>query len=149
MRPRRKTSAPKPVKSARRRRRKKKTRSRIRTYLSKKLGIELRLRSGWELVYVTHLDTADDVVTYAYEPVVIPYVSNVRSGRQRKYVPDFMVTYTDGHRELVEVKPLKYLSKAAVQKKLCAAQAWCLKEGVTMSIVTERELKTMAAWGRT
>lgn len=130
-------------------RRRKKPRVRIRTHLSTKLGIELRLRSGWEVVYAAHLDADPTVTTYVYEPISIPYVSNVRSGRQRRYVPDFMVTYADGHRELVEVKPLRYLSKQVVQKKLMAAQAWCLKEGVTLTVATERELKKMAEWGHT
>jgi len=88
-------------------------------------------------------DAEPTVTSYGYETVVIPYVSNARSGKQRKYYPDFLVEFTDGKRVLVEVKPSKRLPQARVQKKLAAARQWCSAHGVTLQVITELELRGM------
>src|SRR5579872_3830732 len=112
-------------------------------YTSTKTGLVCKHRSGWELVYMTYLDAELSVTTWGYESVVIPYVSNVRTGRLRNYHPDFVVTYVDGRRELVEIKPSKRVKQAAVQKKLKAAGSWCAINGVELKVVTEVELKAL------
>ena len=89
------------------------------------------------------LDANDTVVTWSYESVVIPYVSNVRSGKVRKYHPDFMVEYVGGRLEMVEIKPSKRVHQAKVAKKLLAAGDHCRTHGVTLVVVTEVELKAM------
>ena len=86
------------------------------------------------------LDEHVEVETWTYEGVRIPYVSNVKSGRVRNYYPDFLVTFKDGSRLLVEVKPKKRLQQAIVKKKLKAAEEWCVERGVTLTILTENEL---------
>jgi len=111
-------------------------------YLSTKGG-ECSYRSGWELAYLFWLDANARVKSFEYEKVVIPYVSNVKTGRVRKYYPDVLVTYFDGSRHLVEIKPKKRLIQTMVKKKLAAAQQWCLDNGVTLEIVTEVELKDL------
>lgn len=98
-------------------------------------------RSGWEEKLMQHLDADPTVVSYLYEGVEVPYVSNVRSGRVRNYWPDFLVTRTDGSRQLIEVKPSRRLPQANVQKKLKAAEVWCRANGATLEVITERELK--------
>lgn len=90
-----------------------------------------------------HLDADPTVIAYAYEKVVIPYASNLRSGKMRRYYPDFFVVYADGHSVLVEIKPKKRLAQARVQKKLAAAFAWCRLNQVTLEVVTEIELKSL------
>jgi hypothetical protein len=104
---------------------------------------ECKYRSGWEEGYMRHLDSSAEVKTWSYESVVIPYVSNVRTGKLRKYYPDFDVTMQDGQRCLIEIKPSKKLSHRTVQKKIAAAQQWCSDHGVTYKILTEIELKVM------
>jgi len=88
-------------------------------------------------------DAEPSVASYGYETISIPYVSNVRSGKVRRYYPDFLVEFTDGKRVLVEVKPKKRLYQAEVRKKLDAAQEWCGAHGVTLQVITEDELKGM------
>lgn len=102
---------------------------------------DCRYRSGWELSYMQHMDADPLVLSYLYEGVRIPYVSNVRTGKQRGYLPDFLVTRADGSRLLIEVKPSRKLCHATVQKKLKAAAAWCSDHGVALEVITERELK--------
>ena len=111
------------------------------TYTSTKTGEAYKYRSGWELQYMQYLDECDFVATWTYEAVVIPYISNLKTGKLRNYYPDFMITLSDGRSELVEIKPSKRVLQAAVQKKLRAAAGWCSANGVTLVVMTEVELK--------
>lgn len=112
------------------------------TYLSTKTGLTCKYRSGWELSYMQYLDADVRVATWGYECVVIPYVSNQRSGKVRRYHPDFLVTYADGQ-VLVEIKPSKRVHQAKVAKKLVAAGDWARAHGVVLTVITEVELKAL------
>lgn len=90
-----------------------------------------------------HLDADDKVKSYLYEGVIVGYVSNVRSGRIRKYWPDFLIEYTDGKKIMVEIKPKRKLEHVTVKKKLAAARQWCEEHGAVLEIVTEVELKAL------
>jgi hypothetical protein len=83
------------------------------------------------------------VLTFQYEEVEIPYVSNVRLGRKRNYWPDLLITYTDGSKKLVEIKPKRKLTQAIVKKKVAAAKEWCCKQSIEFIVVTEDELKML------
>lgn len=98
-------------------------------------------RSSWELQYALWLDAQNDVVSYRYEPYSIPYVSNKRSGRERKYWPDFEVTMSDGSRVLVEIKPKRKVSQTINVKKFMAATLACVTLGITFKVITEVDLK--------
>jgi hypothetical protein len=102
-----------------------------------------KYRSGWELAYMLWLDAEPTVVSYAYEALKIPYVSNVRTGKTRNYLPDLLVNYVDGTQRLVEIKQARKVMQANVQKKTKAAQIWCGAHGVTLHILTEHELKSL------
>ena len=86
------------------------------------------------------LDADDDVVSYEYEPFFLPYIGNVRSGKLRKYLPDFLI-HRKGGDQLVEVKPKKKLAQLIVKKKLDAARSWCVDNNAELLIVTEDYLK--------
>ena len=123
--------------------RRKKGRYHVGLYISSKAGQTYKHRSGWEFSYMKYLDANDDVVVWSYEPVSIEYVSNIRTAKIRRYIPDFLVTYTDGSRQLVEVKPARRMKNPIVKKKLAAAKLWCDKEGVELCVVTEIELTVL------
>jgi hypothetical protein len=112
-------------------------------YTSTKSGQVCKFRSGWEEKIMVHLDTSPDVESWTYEQTVIEYVSNIRSKKVRKYYPDFYVKYTDGHVEVIEVKPKRKLDQLTVRKKADAARTWCSERGLTYRIITEIELKDM------
>lgn len=88
------------------------------------------------------LDNNDEVLSYSYEAITIEYVSNLRSARRRKYLPDFLVEYST-HKELIEIKPAKRVEQAKVQKKLLAAKGWCEAKGIQLKVLTEHELKAL------
>ena len=128
---------------------KKKTRRRRRrgyfrgTYVSDKTGQHCVYRSGWELGFMMFLDASPDVVTFASEPIKIPYVSNLKSRRLRNYVPDFVVEYIDGSTFIIEIKPKKRLDQATVKKKLSAAHVYASEHGWYLAVLTEVELKEL------
>lgn len=122
-------------------RRRRKKRYHTGSYTSTKTGQECHYRSSWELSYLKHLDADPTVKEFLYETVVIPYVSNLRTKKVRRYYPDFFVSYADGRKVLVEIKPKRRLSLARVQKKLAAAEAFCRVHGMALVVLTEHELK--------
>lgn len=110
---------------------------------SVKCELPINYRSGWELAYAKWLDACPSVLSYRYEPYAVGYVSNVRTGKLRKYYPDFEVTYTDGTKALIEVKPKKKMTLARNVKKFAAAGAFCKKQGIDFRVVTEVDLKAL------
>ena len=126
---------------SKKRKRRRKSRYHRGDHVALKTGQVCRYRSGWELQYMQYLDVDTTVLAYVYEPFKLPYVSNTRSGRLRGYIPDLLVTRTDGRRELVEIKPSRKVNHVTVQKKLKAAQIWCNLNGVALVVITEIQLK--------
>ncbi len=88
-----------------------------------------------------YLDAEPKVKSWEYETITIQYVSNKKTGKLRKYIPDFVVDYVDGHREVLEVKPSRRVQQAKVQKKLKAGEQYCGAHGLTFKVITEHELK--------
>lgn len=130
-----------------RRRRRKGSRYHRGLHVSPKGG-ECKYRSGWELSYFQYLDSDPQVLSYTYEGLKIPYVSNAKTKRLRNYIPDILVTYVDGHRELVEIKQARKVHTPPVAKKLLAAGDWCRSHDVTLKIITEHELKELGLLGK-
>ena len=107
----------------------------------KVLGGKLNYRSGWELEVAKFLDTDVSVKCYAYEALAIPYVANTKTGRTRNYYPDFLVSYTDGTRLLVEVKRQDKVNSPVVRKKAAAARVWCEKNGTRYELWTNSTIE--------
>lgn len=55
---------------------------------------------------------------------------------KRRYYPDFLVEYTDGHKALLEVKDPSRLESDDVKRKRQAAELWCRQRGMTYVIAT-------------
>ena len=90
----------------------------------------VKYRSGWELTVCLFLDQDPTVVEYGYECLTIPYISNNLTGKIRLYYPDFLITYTDNSRKLVEVKRKDKLADRLVVKKAKAAIEWCREQKI-------------------
>lgn len=111
-------------------------------YVSPTAG-ECKFRSGWEQKYMEHLDSNSQVETWSYEKLVIQYISNKKTGKLRKYYPDFYVVMKDGTKFVIEIKQKRKLETSVVKKKTKAAELWCLTNRATYKILTEVELKDM------
>lgn len=126
-----------------RRRRKGFKRAKRGFYTSTKTGRTHEYRSGWEARYFAHLDADPSILTWDYESLRIPYVSNTKSIRMRTYIPDLLVERSDGTKALIEIKPARKVDQAMNVKKFAAARFWCAERGMTFEVVTEVELKAL------
>jgi hypothetical protein len=54
----------------------------------------------------------------------------------RNYLPDFLVEYNDGSKELHEGKGLPLLFWSSTKEKRAAAQKWCKERGMRYKVVT-------------
>lgn len=124
----------------RKRKRRKSRRAKRGIYTSSKTGQVCHFRSSWEEKYLKYLDDEPDVVTFKYEPFPIPYISNAKTKKVRKYYPDLYVEMVNGEKLIVEIKPSSKLKQKAVMKKSLAALGWCLANGMKFVYVTEKEL---------
>lgn len=114
------------------------TRNRKGLYVSTKTGREHFFRSGWEETVMLRLDTDPNVATWDYECVRIPYVYN---DNKRWYVPDFLVTFVGGQRELWEVKPKSFVGAEKNVVKEAAARSWCLASDVSQHrVLTSQDI---------
>lgn len=111
------------------------------TYNSSKCDRPIKYKSNWEKIVCEYLDWNPEVSSYEYESVVIPYITNKRSNRIRKYFPDLLVKFTNNTTKMIEVKPLRKTTNALVMKKAEAARIWCEKRGMTYEFWTENEIK--------
>lgn len=98
----------------------------IGEYTSSKTGEIIFYRSSWELKYAQLLDEDTTVLSWEYEPFAIKYIIGKK---QRNYVPDFLVSYTDGTKELVEVKPFALEGTNVNRAKRLSALELCNKNG--------------------
>lgn len=119
-------------------------------------------RSTWELDFMIMCDRLESIISWASEPVQIPY-NDPLTGKQKVYIPDFLVSFISGgtrRTKLLEIKPLhethaefaRSHKDAAIQArnnaKWGAAMMWCAKrsdvEGnpVEFDVMTEREAYT-------
>jgi len=118
-------------------------------------------RSSWECRVMNWLDQNDDIISWASEEVIVPYVSPV-DNRTHRYFPDFLVkvkTKDGSHRTMMlEVKPKKQTVQPTVRKRVTkqyinevttyvvneakwkAANEYCLDRGWEFKILTEEHL---------
>lgn len=119
------------------------TRNKKGWYSSMKTGVKHFFRSSWEEAVMVHLDESDEVMTWDHEPLRIPYY---RDDHKRWYVPDFLVTFADGHRELWEVKPKEFVNAKVNVLKASAAREWCTQNDVSeYRVLTGDDLREMKA----
>jgi hypothetical protein len=107
------------------------------------------------MTFMMFLDSNDNVINWASEPVRIPY-RNPLTGKMTMYVPDFIVTYRGPKEtvraELIEIKPkkqslieskMKDRDKAIVDvnyAKLASAQQWAKQNRLTFRVITEDDI---------
>jgi hypothetical protein len=107
------------------------------SYYSVKNNRTYRYRSYYEEKFMSHLDEAVDVVCWEYEPFYIEYQYQKTN---RKYIIDFLVTYTDRRKEIIEVgsnyKKVDRVSEKT-KSKFVAAKKFCKENGMSFKIITE------------
>lgn len=113
---------------------------------STKLNIDVFYRSSWEKATTQWLDQNHDIKSFAYEPFYIAYwlIRGNQYKQKHHYIPDFLVEYNDGKKELWEIKPLIYANTEKARQKQFAAEEYCKLNGINgYRILTKEDLKSM------
>ena len=107
------------------------------------------------------LDKSPDIVSWASEEVIVPYISPV-DGKRHRYFPDFLVKVRTKEGQLktmmIEVKPKKQAMEPVKRKRVTkqyiqevvtyginqakwkAATEYCLDRGWAFKVITEDDL---------
>ena len=106
-------------------------------YESKKNNKKMHYRSGLECEYYKLLELMNDVASYHEEAFAINYMFE---GTEHRYIPDILVQYKDGKKELWEVKPKYQMKLPKNQAKWAAAKNWCEARNIPFIVYTEKGL---------
>ena len=109
-------------------------------FYSQKNNKDLLYRSSYELIAFTILEGLSVVKFYYTEPFRIPYDKN---GQICNYVPDVLIEYIDGRKELIEIKPKIFLNEETNILKFNAAQQYCEENKYDFSVWTEDNLNLL------
>jgi len=109
-------------------------------FMSQKNGKKIHYRSGYELEVYKILEQMEEVVRYDAEPFGIPYWF---AGEQKKYFPDLMVQFKDGHVEIWEIKPQSQTSYDLNDAKWTSANQFCEARGYHFEVKTEIGIKQL------
>lgn len=94
-----------------------------------------RYDSDLERRMMARLDADPDVKKWMKRHgISIPWIDGQK--HQRRYVPDFIVEYTDGRRVLIEVKDPSRIDSNDVQRKRKSAEIWCKQRGMEYLLAT-------------
>lgn len=102
--------------------------------LFKKANKKVFARSSWEKNSMQKIDEDEKIVSAIFEPFVLSY----QYDRQRHYIPDLLIIYTDGTKKLVEIKPSYFLDAEINKCKFAAAQKYCEEKGIVFEVWTEK-----------
>lgn len=124
--------------------------SRDNSYKSKKSNIYseyeksvIDLDSSWERSYFIFMSMNRNDIKFIRRKKLIGYlVKYFNSGKNKicRYRPDFLVEYTDGRIEMIEIKPKYRMTSQDVIEKKEAAEKFCSENGLVYKILTEIEL---------
>ncbi len=106
-------------------------------FYSVKSERELYYQSSYELTAFEILEQLSKVKEYSRVSFGISYVFK---GEKHYTIPDILVTYTDGTRELIEVKSEWELHKRKTNIKFWAMNDYAANQGWDFNVWTEKEL---------
>lgn len=99
---------------------------------------EVYYESSWEEDYFKYLDSNPQVLEFQPHPFIIKYKYD--NGEIHRYTPDVLVTYHDGHKELIEIKPESQVDWDINLWKFDAARKYCSKNSMIFKVITENEI---------
>ena len=107
-------------------------------FFSKKNNDNIYYASSYELTAFKLLEQLSRVRSYRRCPYSVQYRKG--NGSEHRYVPDILVEYTDGLKEIIEVKPGRFVGFYPNPAKFKAARKFCHGKDIGFSVWTEVEL---------
>ena len=94
-----------------------------------------RYDSELERMFMAKLERDAEIVKWQKRHgISIPWID--AQGRKCNYRPDFLVEYTDGRKEIIEVKNPALMDSIAINRKRKAAEEWCRRRGMAYKMAT-------------
>jgi len=115
-------------------------------YESSKMNMSFFYRSSWEQAYMKYIDDCDDIIRFEYESLRIAYHTKGKDNKnyKRYYIPDFLIEYSNGKKELIEIKPKQFVNSTACMLKATAARKYCSENKIDEYVILTKEaLKEM------
>ena len=107
-------------------------------YFSNKNNCFIKHDSSYEIRAYELLEQEDSIASYKRCNFYIKYFYD---GINRSTNPDLLLTFVDGHTEMVEVKPQRWVVNCdKTRKKINVAHQYCKKIGIRYSVWTESKL---------
>jgi hypothetical protein len=103
-------------------------------HYSAKSQNNIHYKSSYEETYMMFLDKDSSVASYSYEEITILY------DECKRYVPDFIVTYTNGTKALVEVKGMHLLEQESTKRKLKAGEEYARSNDMSFLLITNNDI---------
>lgn len=104
------------------------------SYTSSKMKMDFKYRSGYEETVYECLDSWHEILAFEPEPFEVSYIFE---GKAHKYIPDIIVTFIDGHKEVWEIKPVSQTDLPKNKAKWDYARDFCKARGWKFEVVTE------------
>jgi hypothetical protein len=96
-----------------------------------------------ELHLMQMLD-ADPAVTAWQSPAIVHYIGP--TGAKKHALPDFLVVYADGHREMIEGKGSHLVARYMAGEKFKAVKNWCLANAMGFRLAVAKNRKQGLRW---
>lgn len=98
--------------------------------------------SNWEKFWFINESNNPDIVSIRRCNISIPYTNQY--GETHRYIPDFIVEYYSGNRELVEIKPSSRLNEIDTILKIKSGISYAFLHNLNYKILTEITYKFLS-----
>lgn len=109
-----------------------------RLWFCSKSGERHFAESSLEFLRMQQLDDDRSVLAWARCRQPIPYTD--LAGKRRNYIPDFVVTMSNGDTVIEEIKPLALVSSDLNRAKFSACRAFCRRRKWRFAVLTEKDV---------
>lgn len=107
---------------------------------STKMNKNFYHRSGYEKQIFELLDKWNEVIAYDVEPFKLPYTHN---GEIHSYTPDVFIAFSNGKKEVWEIKPSNQTDLQKNKDKWQSATLACQARGWEFIVVTEKGINKL------
>ncbi len=103
-------------------------------------GVKLHYRSGYEKSVYECLELWDEVTGFKVESISIEYYFK---GKRKRYFPDLLITFKDGHHEVWEIKPKNQKVLEINKAKWVAAEGYCETRKWQFKVIDEDGINSL------
>lgn len=96
--------------------------------------------SNWERWYFINMSNCPDVSKITISPLSIEYM-NPYDLKFHYYIPDFLIEYSNGYKEIIEIKPSHLLEDPVNKSKIKAGISYGFLHNIGYRVVTDNNCK--------